>query len=67
MCDNVTVMGGFNIDVNLPSHEHDLLEEFCNLFHLPNLKKSLVSQQTHSSKTDLILTPFRNQVPQKLV
>ena len=40
MCDNVNVMGGFNIDLNLPSQEHDLLEEFCNLFDLSNLRKS---------------------------
>ena len=40
MCDNFIVMGDFNIDVNLPSHEHDKSEEFCNLFDLPNLIKS---------------------------
>ena len=38
MCDNFIVMGDFNIDVNLPSHEHDKLEEFCNLFDLSNTK-----------------------------
>ena len=35
-----SVMGSFNIDVNLPSHEHENLEEFCNLFNLSNLIKS---------------------------
>ena len=40
MCDNFIVMGDFNIDVNLPSHEHEKSEEFCNLFDLPNLIKS---------------------------
>ena len=34
MCDNFIVMDDFNIDVNLTSHEHDKLEEFCNLFDL---------------------------------
>ena len=29
-------MGDFNIAVNLPSHEHDKLEEFYNLFDLPS-------------------------------
>ena len=50
-------MGDFNIDVNLPSHEHDKLEEFCNLFDLSNLIQSNTCfTKTHSSKTDLILT-----------
>ena len=40
MCDNFIVMGDFNIDVNLPSHGHGKLEEFCNLFDLSNLIKS---------------------------
>ena len=33
-------MGDFNIDGNLPSHEHDKLDEFCYLFDLSNLIKS---------------------------
>ena len=36
---NFIVMGDFNIDVNLPSQEHENLEEFCNLFNLSNLIK----------------------------
>ena len=49
MCDNFIVMGDFNIDVNLPSHEHDKLEEFCNLFHLSNLIKSSTVSQKHTA------------------
>ena len=61
MCDNFIVMGDFNIDLNLPSHEHDKLEEFCNLFDLSNLIKSNTCfTKTHSSKTDLILTNNSN-------
>ena len=61
MCDNFIVMGDFNIDVNLPSHEHDKLEEFCNLFDLSNLIKSNTCfTKTHSSKIDLILTNNSN-------
>ena len=57
LCDNLIVMGDFNIDINLPSHEHDKLEEFCNLFDLSNLIKSNTCfTETHSSKFDLILT-----------
>ena len=39
MCDNFIMMGYFNIDVNLPSHKHDKLEEFCNFFDLSKLIK----------------------------
>ena len=61
MCDNFILMGDFNIDVNLPSHEHDKLEEFCNLFDLSNLIKSNTCfTKTHSSKTDFILTNNSN-------
>ena len=61
MCDNFIVMVDFNIDVNLPCHEHDKLEEFCNLFDVSNLIKSNACfRKTHSSKTDLILTNNSN-------
>ena len=54
-------MGDFNIDVNLPSHEHEKLEKFCNLFNLSNLIKSdTCFTKTHSSKIDLILTNNSN-------
>ena len=49
MCDNFIVMRDFNIDVNLPSHEHGKLEEFCNLFHLSNLIKSSTVSQKHTA------------------
>ena len=50
-------MGDFNIDVNLPSHEHEKLGEFCNLFNLSNLiKLDTYFTKTHSSKMELILT-----------
>ena len=56
ICDNFIEMGGFNIDVNLSSHEHDKLEEFCNLFDLSNLTKSNTCfTKKHNSKIDLIL------------
>ena len=56
MCDNFIVMGDFKIDVNLPSHEHDKLQEFCYLFDLSNLIKSNTCfTKSHSSKIDLIL------------
>ena len=56
MCDNFIVMGDFNIDGNLPSHEHDKLEEFCYLFDLSNLIKSNTCfTKSHSSEIDLIL------------
>ena len=56
MCDNFMVMGDFNIDVNLPSHKHDKLEEFCYLFDLSNLIKSNTCFiKSHSSRIDLIL------------
>ena len=59
--DNFVVMGDFNIDVNLPSHGHDKLQEFCNLFDLSNLIKSNTCfTKTHSSKTDLISTNNSN-------
>ena len=61
MCDNFIVMGDFNTDVNLASHEHGKLEEFCNLFDLSNLIKSNICfTKTYSSKTDLILTNNSN-------
>ena len=61
MCDNFIVMGDFNIDLNLPIHEHGKLEEFCNLFDLSNLIKSNTCfTKTHSSKIDLILTNNSN-------
>ena len=61
MCDNFIVMGDFNIDINLPSHEHDKLEEFCNLFDLPNsIKLYTCFTKRHSSKIDLILTNNSN-------
>ena len=56
MYDNFIVMSDFNIDVNLPSYEHDKLEEFCNLFGLSNLIKSNTCfTKTNSPKIDLIL------------
>ena len=63
-------MSDFNIDVNLPSHAHDKLEEFYNLFNWSNLiKLDCCFTKAHSSKIDLILTnnltPFRNQAPPK--
>ena len=61
MCDNFIMMGDFNIDVNLPSHGHGKLEEFCNLFDVSNLIKSNTCfTKTHSSKIDLILTNNSN-------
>ena len=61
MCDDFIVMGDFNIDANLPIHEHGKLEEFCNLFDLSNLIKSNTCfTKTHSSKIDLILTNNSN-------
>ena len=61
MCDNFIVMDDLNIDINLPSHEHDKLEEFCNLFDFPNLIKLYTCfTKTHSSKIDLILTSNSN-------
>ena len=57
MCDNFIVMDDFNIDVNLPSHEHYKLEGFCNFFDLSNLIKSNICfTKTHSSKIDLTLS-----------
>ena len=47
MHDNFIVMGDFNIDANLTSHEHDKLKEFY-LFNLID------------SKIDLILTSNSN-------
>ena len=61
MFDNFIVMGNFNIDGNLPSHEPDKLDEFCNLFDLSNLIKSNTCfTKTHISKIDLILTNNSN-------
>ena len=61
MCDSFIGMGGFNIDINLSSHEHDKLEEFCNLFDLSNLTKSNTCfTKKHNSKIDLILTNNSN-------
>ena len=45
------MVGDFNIDVNLPSQEHEKLEEFCNLFILSNLIKSdTCFAKTHTYK-----------------
>ena len=64
MYDNFIVMGSFSIDVNLPSYEHDKLEEFSNLFDLSNLIKSNTCfTKTHNSKIDLILTKNSNYFP----
>ena len=61
MYQNFIVMGDFNMDVNLPSHEHGKLEELCNIFNLSNLiKTDTYFTKTHSSKTDLILTNNSN-------
>ena len=50
-------MGGFNIDLNLPSHEHDKLEEFCNLLSLSKLIKSNTCfTKMHRSEIGVILT-----------
>ena len=37
---NFIVIDDFNIDVNLPSHVYDKLEEFFSLFDVSNLIKS---------------------------
>ena len=56
MCDNFNVMEDFNIEVNLPDHEYDKLEEFFNIFDMSNLRKSNTCfTKTHSFKNDLIL------------
>ena len=56
MYDNFIVMGDFNIDLNLPIHEHGKLQEFCNLFSLSNLIKSNTCfTKTHSSNIGVIL------------
>ena len=60
MCDNFNVMGDFNIEVNLPDHEYDKLEEFFHLFDMSNLIKSNTCfTKTHSFK-NLILTNNSN-------
>ena len=62
--DNFIVMGDFSIDVNLPSHKHDKLGKFGNLFDLSNLRKSdTCFTKTHSSKIDLILINTSNSFP----
>ena len=69
--DNFIAMSDFNIEINLPSHEHDKKDQFGNLFNLSNLRKSDTSFiKTLHSKIDLILTNRSNsfqkfKAPQK--
>lgn len=69
--DNFIAMSDFNIEINLPSHEHDKKDQFGNLFNLSNLRKSDTSFiKTLNSKIDLILTNRSNsfqkfKAPQK--
>ena len=69
---NFIVMSHFNIDVNLPSHEHEKLEEFWNFLNFSNLIKSdTYFTKTHSSKINLNLennsNSFLKQPPEKRV
>ena len=59
-------MGDFNIDVNLQCHDHDKLEEFCNLFdlssfHKNSFQKSGTTETGLSEFYKLISTFFKSQ------
>ena len=57
-CDNIIVMGDFNIDINKnKAIGHDKLDVFCNTLNLTNLVKSETCfTNNHKSTNDLFLT-----------
>ena len=56
-CENIIVMGDFNIDIKCKGVGSNYLSDFCDLFHLTNIAKSdTCFTKTHTSLIDLILT-----------